>query len=434
MPELSREPSLGGKKVGSASGEAWAAAKIQTDLAKKKKGAEAEALAEIIETRNANLDRILEAYEEADDDHKFMEYMLETSDMPLTKESLKKNSTIDQYLKSKLKEQALEPSYYEGFVRALPTEQDYANKALGREAGESVEPKKTKVMRVKKSEEPSAEVAKVLAEIRQMNTPKAVVKRRAPADLKELPAQAGEVNNENKLGKRVTNKNVVSRVSYEATKSKAVEINPQYANELKAVESEEAYVKAYKEYDPRFTEELDDETIIVTRPPWLAIGKAARELKRLYGVMLEARKKMAGEFSLEPKTKEALSASAKESALSEAGLSAEAKAALAETNEVDEVLETLPDAAMERFLKRNERYDIRYGAVRTEGVRYKSEGIRHDLLEAYKDMGVLIGEGAGGNAEELLSKKPPFSYIFSARGRKARDLYDQYVKKLEEEK
>ena len=45
-------------------------------------------------------------------------------------------------------------------------------------------------------------------------------------------------------------------------------------------------------------------------------------------------------------------------------------------------------------------------------------------------MGVLIGEGEGGNEEEILAKKPPFSYIFSARGRKVWDLYNEYVRKL----
>lgn len=49
------------------------------------------------------------------------------------------------------------------------------------------------------------------------------------------------------------------------------------------------------------------------------------------------------------------------------------------------------------------------------------------LLQAYKEMGEKITKD---NEEEFLIKKPPFSYIFSAKGRKVRDLYSRYVKEL----
>ncbi len=417
---------LGDKKRKSFSGEAWGAAKLQADLAKKKKGAEAEALAEVIETRNANLDKILEAYEKANDDHKFMKYMLEASDMLLTKESLKKNPTIEQYLKSKLKEQALTPKYYEGFVRALPSEQDYIDKAHGGEVEETAKPKKTKAIRAKKSKEPSEETAVELAGMQELSRQKKAEEleevRGKIAGTEESPSSKVEVDQDyaNEIQREAAQRYNQTVQAFESDQR-------QSAKESRAEEAQRAYVKAYREYDPGFTTNKADDLVAVTRPPFLAFGKAAKELKRLNGLMVQAREKMASE---DEKIQETLGENKRKPKISEGGLKSETREALAESNEVDELVETLKNRPTsvdtEMFLKKQENYNLGQDVI-------KADRIRYDLLQAYKEMGVLVGEGKGGNTEELLGKKPPFSYRFSERGRKVRDLYDKYVKKLKEE-
>ena len=62
-----------------------------------------------------------------------------------------------------------------------------------------------------------------------------------------------------------------------------------------AEEAQVAYVQAYREYDPKFTKNKADDLIAVTRPSLFAFGSAAKELKRLYGVMVKARENMASE-------------------------------------------------------------------------------------------------------------------------------------------
>lgn len=76
-------------------------------------------------------DRILEAYEEADTTHNFTKWMLENSDIALTRESVESAPAIEEYLKSNFKEQksGLE---YKDFLDALPTAQEYIDKARGR--------------------------------------------------------------------------------------------------------------------------------------------------------------------------------------------------------------------------------------------------------------------------------------------------------------
>lgn len=202
-------------------------------------------------------------------------------------------------------------------------------------------------------------------------------------------------------------------------------------------EAEKAYVKAYKEYDPKIAKKFDDETIIVIDPPSFSIfhRKQRNELVRLQGVMVEARKKMADEFSLEPKTREALSESARASASKETALTPEVRQELTDSNKLDDLREKLAgredDKETRKFQKSVGKYEYSQGIIKPERVIKKSDGIRIDLIDAYKKMGVNL---TADNTEEVLAKIPPFRYEFSPNGRAVRRLYDQYVKKLEEEK
>ena len=122
----------------------------------------------------------------------------------------------------------------------------------------------------------------------------------------KTPIVSGEISAEGKLKKRETNKNVISRSLYKAAKYSdtkaaeeariaAEEERMWRARETRAEDAQKAYVKAYKEHDPKFTQKLDDEVIAVTSPPIFSFfSKTGRELKRLYNEMLKARKSVAG--------------------------------------------------------------------------------------------------------------------------------------------
>lgn len=418
--------------------------------------------AETEKVRNANLDKILEAYEKAGTVDVFMQFMLKTSDMMLTKERAESDPKIQQYLKSNFKEQELGPKY-EDFIEALPDNQDYEDNALRKEVVEAVKPKKTKIIPEKKP------VAKTLPEVRQ-EIAESINKKDDESDdakvaVEEPSAKPRGKNKEKpiKSGEKIT-KEQVRRIIAESKTTKpalsaskevnpsTVEVDQGYMEEVAKQEqaqkiqkdideTEKAYVKAYRDNFPKLTrDKKDDKDVAAMLPPrtlgsFFGLSKKVTGLEKLYNAMIQT----SSEVGITPEVRKKISESSRNSADREAILSPEAKAGWAETNEADEVIEAIKnapaDVATESFLNKNESRDYSQGSrFRPEGVRYKSEGIRHDLIEAYQAMGVLVGEGKGGNAEEVLAKKPPFSYVLSAQGREVRRLYDQYVKKLEEEK
>lgn len=195
----------------------------------------------------AKLDRILEAYEEADSADKFFEFMLENSDIQLTKERVEKDPALAQYLKSNFEEQEL-GLRYEDLVQALPTEQDYLNNVMGK-VEEAAKPKKVKVIPAKspaRTVEPAMSAEKVIE-------PKPVL----------LPPE--EV--------------VEEKTEMQETFEKA----------------QATYAQAYREFDPKFTKNKSNDLVAVTRPPFLAFGAKAKELKNLYQAMDTARKNAASE-------------------------------------------------------------------------------------------------------------------------------------------
>lgn len=251
-------------------------------------------------------------------------------------------------------------------------------------------------------------------------------------------------------GKKQYNQNVISRDLYKITK----EIDSKAAAESSTVVLKEgnksawlrlekkrgAYVAAYKKFHKNLDKESTDEEIAEMNPPrFRFLNEDRQELGRLFDVYVEEKNNEKSR-ELRQDYEDSLAKQARENLTkhgrvmfkdTEPGLSPEAIKDAKESEELDELVASLKGekaaAEVDKFLGQKEGYNLGRDIVRPDRVRY-------DLLEAYKDMGVLVGEGAGGNVKELLSKKPPFSYIFSARGRKVRDLYDQYVKKLEEEK
>ncbi len=107
----------------------------------------------------------------------------------------------------------------------------------------------------------------------------------------QAPVASGEIHSGYKLNKQETNKHVISRDSKES----------------RSDDARTDYIKAYKEYDPRFTKNKSDDLIAKTKPPFFAFGKAARELKRLYGVMVRAEDSKIG--GLSPENRQAIAES-----------------------------------------------------------------------------------------------------------------------------
>ncbi|TSC83986.1 MAG: hypothetical protein G01um101413_789 [Parcubacteria group bacterium Gr01-1014_13] len=87
------------------------------------------------------------------------------------------------------------------------------------------------------------------------------------------------------------------------------EADRQQAKESRSDEARTDYVEAYKKYDPRFTKNKSDDQIAKTKPPFFAFGKAVRELKRLYSVMLRAEDSKVG--GLSPEARQAIIDSAR---------------------------------------------------------------------------------------------------------------------------
>ncbi len=169
----------------------------------------------------SRLDRVLEAYAKAKNAREFTNFMLENSDVALTKERAEKEPATMQYLESNFKEQK-SGLRYEDLLDALPTEQEYIDKASGWESEQTVKIDKTKII-------PSGMMEK---EKEDLTNVRGVI--------------SGEINNEVKLGNREVNKNVTSRTP----KTKAVEIEPKYAKEL------EIRTKVVKEFTSPLVELL----------------------------------------------------------------------------------------------------------------------------------------------------------------------------------
>lgn len=207
------------------------------------------------------LDRILEAYEEADNAGIFTEWMLENSDMALTKESVEKTPAIAKYLESNFQEQKLGVEYTD-MLKALPTAQDYIDQARGKETRKTAEKKAITWKELKPKEQPEA------------------------TKLKEV-------------------RDVIS-----AVKEKHEEKDP-------VTVAEEAYVKAFREHDPGYTSNKSDKEIADKKPSIFA----ARELKNLYKTMLQARAD--NEVSITPEVRKSISEASRKSAVEKAELSSE---------------------------------------------------------------------------------------------------------------
>ena len=101
----------------------------------------------------------------------------------------------------------------------------------------------------------------------------------------EVAVAPAKANDKERVEKRVGQQHV----------REAQEADMQHAKELRFEEAQVAYVEAYRKYDKKFTSNKPDDLIAVTRPPLLAFWGAAKELKRLYGVMVKARESAASE-------------------------------------------------------------------------------------------------------------------------------------------
>jgi hypothetical protein len=171
----------------------------------------------------------------------------------------------------------------------------------------------------------------------------------------EIPIVSGEISFEGKLKKRETNQNVISRHLYEAAKYSDIKAAEEAriakeedriwdARKSRADEAEKAYAQAYREYDPKFTKDKDDELIIMTRPPRsllsvFGLSKKIKELEELYVAMVKARKSAADSVENQRIQKNVADKVAKEGRIifkDTAGLKPGAKEVLRWSNEAEE--------------------------------------------------------------------------------------------------
>lgn len=200
---------------------------------------EPEETAELKKEDKSKLDRILEAYEEADSARIFTDWMLEHGDLPLSAEFLEKNSALAKYLKANFKEQK-SGLRYEDLVDALPVQKDYEDKKRGQKPPITAQRQITKMIPPAKPAAP-----KIEAKITRLKPEEEMEETTGMQDLFK--------------------------------KAQAV------------------YVKAYREFDPKFTENKPDDLVAVIRPPWLGFGAKRKELKNLFAAMNRARKNLASE-------------------------------------------------------------------------------------------------------------------------------------------
>lgn len=300
----------------------------------------------------ANLDRIFEAYEEANTVNDFMRFMLKNSDLMLTKERAESDPSIKQHLESKFDEEKT-GLRYEDLVQALPSEEDYENNAHGQEVEEA---EKTKKINAGAS---MRDLRKKLKKHAEDKEPSKDTKE-AMASLKNLPPTEVEEN-----------LNFIKNMK-EAGVGNLEEI-PEVKEEVSPIPNEAEKLKS-----ARISVEAAAESPIKKKKP-----------------------------ELSPAAIEAIKRSAEE-------------------DEAKFVSES------QRFVPRKEdreKAEIQ-NQMAAENKQWHEEKLgllSKSLVQAYKEMGVKITKD---NEEEFLIKKPPFSYIFSAKGRKVRDLYARYIKEL----
>ena len=166
-----------------------------------------------------------------------------TAKVKPTQEELKSDAKAQEYLKKMFPEDNMEQTL-DNFIVSLPTEDEYVENIL-----ESI------------------------------NKPAPTEDGKISGEIEHRPEKIAAIKNEGAAEPGLS----------------AVEIDRQYVKESQVEEAQAAYVRAYREYDPKFTENKTDDLLAVTRPPFFAFGAKAKELKNLYNALDLARKNAASE-------------------------------------------------------------------------------------------------------------------------------------------
>lgn len=267
----------------------------------------------------SELDKTLAAYEKAESATDFANYVLENSDIVLTKEKAQSNPAINEYFKNNFKgeESGLR---YQDLIDALPMEGDYVEKAGRENVKKEAKPAKKRASKEKDAEALKGVRGKIAGE-------KVVIDEEYAREVGMIPPEKSKLDEDAEpyLDYQISN--------YQKEKP---QVDAKRLKEVAAEEAQRRYVRAYREYDPSFTTNKADDLIAITRPPFLAFGAGARELKNLYKKMAQAREDAASEASLEPQTREALSSMAKQNVGKEALAPQSAREALKRAAKEDE--------------------------------------------------------------------------------------------------
>ena len=193
------------------------------------------------------LDRILEAYEEANSASIFTDWMLEHSEIPLTKKSVESASAIKRYLKDNFKEQESGLGYKD-LLDALPVAQNYADKKRGNRTEKTAQRQTTKVIPEKRKEikfepVPSSDYLKPPKEqMVKEGGPVSAVLEAARAREKNMPAEARTAAENAPLVQELKNKPTKKGIDY-VLQERAVGIQ----NKLDEITAK--YLKKYLTHD-----------------------------------------------------------------------------------------------------------------------------------------------------------------------------------------
>ena len=359
----------------------------------------------------ANLDRIFEAYEEANTVNDFMQFMLKNSDLLLTKERAESDPSIKQYLESKFDEEKT-GLRYEDMVQALPSEEDYENNAHGQEVEEAEKTKKTKKIpsRLPPATATTARTVEDLNFIKNM-------KESGVGELEEAP----------KVEEAVTSPEVMKPAKFED-----LEVGQEVMVE-RSKKGNEASGKIDSGWTVFRKFDVDKKVLVVKMENGKEISKAV-SAEKIFVPVSNQNEELPPVSSEAEKLKSArtlVEAAAESAAKEEPFITPEN---IAESKRLAKKEARKSARGTRKFVasaEENEEAEIK-NQVAAENKQWhedKLEELSKALLQAWKEMGEKVTDD---NKEDYLIKEPPsrFRSVFSPKARKVRNLYARYIKEL----
>ncbi|MBP6859406.1 MAG: hypothetical protein KBC69_02165 [Candidatus Magasanikbacteria bacterium] len=154
---------------------------------------------------------------------------------------------------------------------------------------------------------------------------------------------SGEINNADGLSVKLPSDDILNELERVRKEREEEEFLAEFKNVQTPVEkkqelvlaeqAQDAYVEAYRVYDPKITKDKVDDTVALLRPPFFAFGSEAKKLKKLYTLMVERNNVAAISVTPEQITK---NLAASDLVKSKSGITPELTRAATEINQEDQ--------------------------------------------------------------------------------------------------